>query len=476
MANTIQIKRRVSGAAGAPATLKSGELSYNMSDGKLYVGFGDDGSGNATSVKAFAMDNFITNIPTGGTTNQVLAKASNTNGDVAWTTVNTGSTYTASGDGIELTGTNFALNYSEIDTGLTLTSRLAAKAPIDNPTFTGKVITAASAAGGAGFNLPHGAAPSAPVNGDLWSTTADLLVRINGATKTVAFTDSNITGSAATLTTPRAISISGGGITATGVNFDGSAAISLSASVDNDHVNNARLANMPANTLKGNNTGVSADPADLTTTQVKTLLDIRPADIGAGTFTTAQIPDLAASKITSGTFDAARIPDLDAAKIISGTIDPARLPVLPSSVQIVSTGGIAALDAGQQASIGDGSVVTTTDGRRWVYTGSGSKTAEASYIELADITPEWSVVANKPANVTSLAGLAGTAGSAFYFSGVNTLSEYATTAFGRGLANLADASALRTAAGLGTMATQNANAVAITGGTIDGVTLDGGTF
>jgi hypothetical protein len=30
--------------------------------------------------------------------------------------------------------------------------------------------------------------------------------------------------------------------------------------------------------------------------------------------------------------------------------------------------------------------------------------------------------------------------------------------------------------GLGTMSTQNANAVAITGGTIDGITLDGGTF
>jgi hypothetical protein len=29
---------------------------------------------------------------------------------------------------------------------------------------------------------------------------------------------------------------------------------------------------------------------------------------------------------------------------------------------------------------------------------------------------------------------------------------------------------------LGTMASQNANSVAITGGTIDGVTLDGGTF
>ena len=30
--------------------------------------------------------------------------------------------------------------------------------------------------------------------------------------------------------------------------------------------------------------------------------------------------------------------------------------------------------------------------------------------------------------------------------------------------------------GLGTMSVQNANAVAITGGTIDGITLDGGTF
>jgi hypothetical protein len=33
-----------------------------------------------------------------------------------------------------------------------------------------------------------------------------------------------------------------------------------------------------------------------------------------------------------------------------------------------------------------------------------------------------------------------------------------------------------TGLGLGTMATQNSSAVAITGGTIDGVTIDGGTF
>lgn len=51
MPNVIRIKRRTSGATGAPASLKSGELAYNNMDNTVYAGFGDDGSGNATSVK-----------------------------------------------------------------------------------------------------------------------------------------------------------------------------------------------------------------------------------------------------------------------------------------------------------------------------------------------------------------------------------------------------------------------------------------
>jgi hypothetical protein len=50
MANTIQLKRRVSGVAGAPASLKSGEIAHNEVNDTLYVGKGDDGGGNATSV------------------------------------------------------------------------------------------------------------------------------------------------------------------------------------------------------------------------------------------------------------------------------------------------------------------------------------------------------------------------------------------------------------------------------------------
>ena len=50
MANTIQLKRRLAGNAGAPAALRSGEVAHNEVDDTLYVGKGDDGAGNATAV------------------------------------------------------------------------------------------------------------------------------------------------------------------------------------------------------------------------------------------------------------------------------------------------------------------------------------------------------------------------------------------------------------------------------------------
>lgn len=54
-------------------------------------------------------------------------------------------------------------------------------------TMTGKITTLASATGGAGLNVPAGTAPSAPVNGDFWSITADFQARVNGVTETVAW-------------------------------------------------------------------------------------------------------------------------------------------------------------------------------------------------------------------------------------------------------------------------------------------------
>ena len=55
MANQIRIKRRAStGSTGAPSSLKNAELAYNEADNILYYGYGDDGSGNATSIIGIA--------------------------------------------------------------------------------------------------------------------------------------------------------------------------------------------------------------------------------------------------------------------------------------------------------------------------------------------------------------------------------------------------------------------------------------
>lgn len=47
---------------------------------------------------------------------------------------------------------------------------------------------AASAAAAASMRLPHGAAPTTPVNGDMWTTSSGLFVRINGVTRQVTVT------------------------------------------------------------------------------------------------------------------------------------------------------------------------------------------------------------------------------------------------------------------------------------------------
>ena len=55
MSINIRLKRRAAGgAAGAPASLLTTEVAYNETDDTWYVGYGDNGSGVATSIRPFA--------------------------------------------------------------------------------------------------------------------------------------------------------------------------------------------------------------------------------------------------------------------------------------------------------------------------------------------------------------------------------------------------------------------------------------
>lgn len=91
----------------------------------------------------------------------------------AWTPL---SGWTENGDG----------SWSQIPTTQT-EPRLDGYLPIVGGTLAGLVVTVTPTAASAGFRLPHGTAPSSPTDGDVWTTTAGLYVRINGATVAVEY-------------------------------------------------------------------------------------------------------------------------------------------------------------------------------------------------------------------------------------------------------------------------------------------------
>jgi hypothetical protein len=79
------------------------------------------------------------------------------------------------------------------------------------------------------------------------------------------------------------------------------------------------------------------------------------------------------------------------------------------------------------------------------------------------------------ATLQSLSALGTAADKLAYTTGVDTWAEASITQAGRNLLDDADATAQRSTLGLGSMATQNAGTVTISGGTIDSVVITGGS-
>ena len=121
MANRVRIKRRVSGSAGAPATLLNGELAFNEVDGNLMYGKGLGQDGNATSViviggdGTFATKAYVTSAVAAVDVSSQLASY--------LTTAAAASTY--------LTISSASSTY------LTQSNASSTYAPLASPTFTG---------------------------------------------------------------------------------------------------------------------------------------------------------------------------------------------------------------------------------------------------------------------------------------------------------------------------------------------------
>ena len=95
------------------------------------------------------------------------------------------------------------------------------------------------------------------------------------------------------------------------------------------------------------------------------------------------------------------------------------------------------------------------------------------------VTPTWANLQSIDIEISSIAGLTSAGDTAPYYTGSGTAALMTVTAAGRAILDDATASDQRTTLGLGTIATQSAGNVAITGGNITGITdlviADGGT-
>lgn len=135
--------------------------------------------------------------------NAALPKSGGTmTGAISFWASQTWPTFNQSTTGNAATATKLAtavnINGVSFDGSGNITVADSTKLPLAGGTMTGKLTTVTSTTSTAAVNVPSGVAPTTPASGDFWNESGALKFN-NGATKTIAYTDSTITGNAAGL-------------------------------------------------------------------------------------------------------------------------------------------------------------------------------------------------------------------------------------------------------------------------------------
>ena len=520
MANIFRIRRRVSGASGAPSSLKNAELAFNELDKVLWYGQGD-ASGDATSI-----------IPIGGegafltlTSTQTVSGNKTFSGTLTVATPAAdfqaatkkyvddlvSSASIPDGDKGDVTVSASGASWT-IDAGVVTNAKLA---NVATGTFKGRKTAATGAVE------------------DLTASDAKTLLAITYADigGTAPTWNQDTTGSAAKWTAPRTLTIGG-----TGKATDGSADVSWT-------IAEVFSASQPAKTFLAAPTGstgaptfrtlVAGDLPDLSATYQPLNFNLTAIDnltsaankvpmfTGSGAATLIDFSTnvaLGSSDTTVSSQKAVKtyidgIIAANDAMVFKGVINCSANPNYPAAdagwTYRVSVAGKIGGASGQNVEVGD-ILLCTADGStsgdqaavgaNWgiiqvnidgALTTANIGVSVQGYSAALSSIGGLSTAADKGVYTTAsntyatfsltsggraLGGVAGTANTFPYFSALNTVTLGSISAAGLALIDDADVATQRTTLGLGTMATQAASSVAITGGTIDGVTIDGGTF
>jgi hypothetical protein len=499
MANTVRIKRRASGAVGAPSSLANAELAFNEMDDVLYYGKGTGGAGGtATTIEAIGGRGAMVTLSSAQTisgdktfsgTNDLGASTSATtqtltdsSTKVATTAFVKGQSYLTANQTITISGdasgsgtVSVTLTLASVGTAGTYTKVTTdAKGRVTSgTTLAASDIPTLTAAKISDFDtqvrtsrLDQMAVPTAAVSLNsqkitgLGTPTADT----DAATK--AYVDSARAGldvkDSVRVATTANITLSG---TQT---IDGVAVVAgdrvlvkdqSAGSANGIYVVSATAwsrstdADLFAEVNAGMFTFVAEGTASADTGWVLTTND--PIVLGTTALTFTQFSG--AGQITAGAGLTKTGSQIDVV-----TASSARIVVNADSIDLATTGVSASTYK---------SVTVDTYGR---VTGGTNPTTLSGY----GITDAQSL----DATLTALAAVTTVANSLIYATASDTFSTTTLSAFGRTLIDDADAATARTTLGLGSISTQAASNVAITGGSItnlttfDGITIDGGTF
>lgn len=418
MANTIRIKRRATGSAGAPASLENAELAYNEVEDVLYYGKGTGGAGGtATTTPAIAGTGAF--LALAGT--QTVTGDKTFSGSVALGSSATASTKSNTDSSTSLATTAFVKSV-RLDQLAAPTSSLDANsqrilnvaAPVADTDAANKAYVDAARSG----------------------------LDVKASVKVIATSNISLSGTSTaidgvSLTAGDRVLVAGQNTGAqNGIYEVKSGAWSRAADADEDAEVTAGLFTFVE---KGD---TYADSGWVLTTD-------GPITLGSTALSFTRFSGTGQITAGDGLTKTGNTIDI-------GTASTSRIVVNADTIDLATTG----ISADTYKSVTVDSYGRVT---------AGSNPTSLSGYGITDAQP-------LDATLTAYANASTGSNILHYFTGTDTVGTTTLTTYGRSLIDDTDAAGARTTLGLGTIATQDASNVTITGGSINGIILDGGSF